>query len=76
MNTKYLFFAGASILASTLGGVVAAQETQERYVQIAEIEIDPAQLEAAGRIDSWGLTPGQTPRTPRIAEIAHREFIT
>ena len=46
MNTKQLFFVGASILASTLGGVVAAQETQERYVQIAEIEIDPAQLEA------------------------------
>src|SRR3954462_2377757 len=46
MNTKYLFFAGASILASTLGGVVAAQETEERYVQIAEIEIDPAQLDS------------------------------
>src|SRR4051794_39025945 len=46
MNTKQLFFVGASILASTLGGVASAQETQERYVQIAEIEIDPAQLEA------------------------------
>ena len=46
MNTKHLFFAGASILASMLGGVAAAQETQKPYVQIAEIEIDPAQLEA------------------------------
>jgi quinol monooxygenase YgiN len=45
MSTKQLLFVGASILASTLGGVVAAQERQERYVQIAEIEIDPAQLE-------------------------------
>jgi quinol monooxygenase YgiN len=45
MNSRQLFFV-ASILASTLGGVVAAQQTQGRYVQIAEIEIDPAQLEA------------------------------
>ena len=44
MNTRQLFFVGASMLASTLGGVTAAQERQEQYVQIAEIEIDPAQL--------------------------------
>jgi quinol monooxygenase YgiN len=44
MNTRQLFFVGASILASTLGGVAAGQERQEQYVQIAEIEIDPAQL--------------------------------
>jgi quinol monooxygenase YgiN len=44
MNIRQLFFVGASMLASTLGGVAAAQERQEQYVQIAEIEIDPAQL--------------------------------
>jgi quinol monooxygenase YgiN len=46
MDAKQLFFVGASMLASALGGVAAAQETQERYVQIAEIEIRPDQLEA------------------------------
>src|SRR3954454_5627405 len=46
MSTRQLLFVGASMLASALGGVAAAQERQERYVQIAEIEIDPAQLEA------------------------------
>ena len=44
MNIRQLFFVGAAILASTVGGVT--QERQEQYVQIAEIEIDPAQLEA------------------------------
>jgi quinol monooxygenase YgiN len=43
MNTK-VFFVGALMLASTLGGVAAAQR-QEQYVQIAEIEINPDQLE-------------------------------
>lgn len=45
MSTRQLFLVGASILASMLGGVAAAQETPKPYVQIAEIEIDPAQLE-------------------------------
>ena len=44
MNPK-VFFVGALMLASTLGGVAAAQERQQQYVQIAEIEIDPTQLE-------------------------------
>ncbi|MDA9544474.1 antibiotic biosynthesis monooxygenase [Bradyrhizobium sp. CCBAU 45321] len=34
------------MLASTLGGPAIAQEAQGRYIQLAEIEIDPAQLEA------------------------------
>lgn len=45
MNSKQLLFIGAWILGSALGGVAAAQETQQPYVQVAEIEIDPAQLE-------------------------------
>ena len=44
MNIRQLFFVGASILASTAGGVT--QERQEQYVQTAEIEIDPSQLDA------------------------------
>ncbi|MFK4386276.1 MULTISPECIES: putative quinol monooxygenase [unclassified Bradyrhizobium] len=46
MNTKQLLIVGASMLASTLGGPAIAQEAQGRYIQLAEIEIDPAQLEA------------------------------
>jgi quinol monooxygenase YgiN len=45
MNSKQLLFLGASLLGSTLGGIATAQETQRHYVQVAEIEIDPAQLE-------------------------------
>ena len=45
MNTRQLLFVGASVLATALCGVAGAQEKQEQYVQIAEIEIDPAQLE-------------------------------
>jgi quinol monooxygenase YgiN len=44
MNIRQLSLVGASILASMLGGVAAGQEGQEQYVQIAEIEIDSAQL--------------------------------
>ena len=44
MNIRQLFFVGASVLASTGGSVT--QERQEQYVQIAEIEIDPSQLDA------------------------------
>jgi quinol monooxygenase YgiN len=46
MNTKHLLILGASMLASTLGASATAQVTQGQYIQLAEIEIDPAQLEA------------------------------
>ena len=45
MNIRQVFLAAASTLAATLGGVTVAQDRQEQYVQIAELEIDPAQLE-------------------------------
>jgi quinol monooxygenase YgiN len=45
MNTKQLLVLGASVLASSLSWPAVAQETQGQYVQVAEIEIDPAQLE-------------------------------
>ena len=45
MNTKQLLILGASVVASSLGGHSIAQEAQGQYVQVAEIEIDAAQLE-------------------------------
>jgi quinol monooxygenase YgiN len=46
MNTKQLLILGASVLASTLGASAVAQEPRGQYVQVAEIEIDAAQMEA------------------------------
>jgi quinol monooxygenase YgiN len=45
MNLKQILFFSASMLASPVCGFAAEQEPQGQYVQIAEIEIDPAQLE-------------------------------
>src|SRR5256885_7364034 len=44
MNSKALFFPGVSVVSS-LWGPAVAQEMQGQYLQLAEIEIDPAQLE-------------------------------
>lgn len=41
---RFVLLVGAALLASAAFG--GAQEMQDRYVQIAEIEIDPAQLDA------------------------------
>lgn len=46
MIAKHLVFLGASMLAAVLGGDASAQQAEEQYVQMAEIEVDPAQLEA------------------------------
>ena len=45
MKKKQLFSYGISTLAAVLAGVVVAQQADERYVQVAEIEIDPVQLD-------------------------------
>jgi quinol monooxygenase YgiN len=45
MNAKQFLILAASVLASSVCGVSVAQEPQGQYVQVAEIEIDPAQLE-------------------------------
>ena len=37
---------GASMLAVALGGAAVAQEADGRYIQVAEIEVDPAQVNA------------------------------
>jgi quinol monooxygenase YgiN len=46
MNTRHILLVGASLFASALSGTAIAQDTQRHYVQLAEIEIDAAQLEA------------------------------
>jgi quinol monooxygenase YgiN len=46
MNAKQLLVFGASILASSLPGLAVAQQPQGQYVQVAEIDIDPAQIDA------------------------------
>jgi quinol monooxygenase YgiN len=46
MNTKQLFVFGASMLVAALGGGAIAQQSDGQYVQVAEIEIDPMQLDA------------------------------
>ena len=46
MNAKQLFVLGASMLAAALAGCAVAQQADEQYVQVAEIEVDPVQLDA------------------------------
>ena len=46
MNIGRLLVFGLSVLASLVSGPAIAAESQPQYVQVAEIEIDPAQLES------------------------------
>ena len=46
MDARQLLILGASMLVSGLGASALAAETHDRYVRIAELEIDPAQLES------------------------------
>jgi quinol monooxygenase YgiN len=45
MNAKQIFTMCASVMTFFLGGPVAAEEVRHRYVRLAELEIDPGQLE-------------------------------
>jgi quinol monooxygenase YgiN len=45
MNAKRLLVAVVSMLASGLGAISFAAEAHGQYVRLAELEIDPAQLE-------------------------------
>jgi quinol monooxygenase YgiN len=45
MNTRRLLKIGGVVLSFSLGGVVVAEEPHAPCVRIAELEIDPAQLE-------------------------------
>jgi quinol monooxygenase YgiN len=46
MNTQQLFVFGASMLVAALGGGAIAQQEDGKYVQVAEIEVDPMHLDA------------------------------
>lgn len=46
MNTTQLLFWGVSMLTAGLGSTAIAREANRQYVQIAEIVVDPAQLDA------------------------------
>jgi quinol monooxygenase YgiN len=47
MNLRPFLLISASLLATAAGSVVAAaRDVQSPYVQIAQIEVDPAQLDA------------------------------
>jgi len=45
MDPKQLLVPGASVLASSLGDRAVADGAQDTYVRVAEIEVDPVQLE-------------------------------
>ena len=46
MNTRRILGIGGVILAYSLSSVVASEEPRMPYVRIAELEIDPARLDA------------------------------
>jgi quinol monooxygenase YgiN len=46
MDAKQTLILGASALASSVGGRAVAEGAREPYVRLAEIEIDPAQIDA------------------------------
>jgi len=64
MDARQLIVLGASVIASSLGGRAIADGAHDPYVRVAEIEVDPIQLEvykaAAKEIieDSVRLEPG------------------
>ena len=45
MDAKQLLILGTSVLASSLAGRAEAQDMHQPYLRVAEIEIDPAQIE-------------------------------
>jgi len=45
MDAKQILVLGASVLAAFSGGSVMGKDLKEPYVRVAEIEIDPVQLE-------------------------------
>ena len=45
MDAKQILVLGASVLAAFSGGSVMGKDSKEPYVRVAEIEIDPVQLE-------------------------------
>ena len=78
MNAKQLLTLGASALASSVSGLALAEEMQGQYVQVAEIEIDPAQLESykaavKEQIETAiGVEPGRSGLVRRFCERQSR----
>ena len=46
MNARQFLVLGASMVAAALAGGAVAQQADEQYVQVAEIEVDPVQIDA------------------------------
>lgn len=46
MYTKQILMIGISLLASAAAGPTLGQEKPDQYIQVAEIEIDPSQIDA------------------------------
>lgn len=46
MTIKHALIAGASLFAAMLSGIANGQDMERGYVQVAEIEIEPSQLDA------------------------------
>ena len=46
MTIKHCFIVGASLFTAILPSLANAQDMQGQYVQVAEIEIEPSQLDA------------------------------
>jgi hypothetical protein len=46
IGAKQLLIVSASLLASAFSGSASSQEIEAQYVQIAHIEVDPAQLDS------------------------------
>jgi len=49
MDAKQFLILGASALASPMGGSAVAGTMQDSYVRVADIQIDPARIEAYKR---------------------------
>ena len=85
MLVRSLLIPGALMLASVAGGNASADEMQGRYVRVAEIEVDPVQLdkyktalrdeiEASVRIEPgvialYSMSDKENPSRIRILEI-------
>ena len=46
MYTKQILMIGISLLASAAAGPTLGQEKPDQYIQVAEIEVDPSQIDA------------------------------
>ena len=75
MNAAQFLILGASALAASLGAVASAQPTQNRYVRVAELEIDPAQLESyrAALVEEIEMSVRVEPGVLSLYAVADKE---